>query len=118
MFMSRVQALVLPLLVGLGLPPLSALDCSPRGAERLPCCDEPAAGCHQIGDAACCPDAPVSSGSAAAVAARPPARPDDALVMVAVHATVLAPPAFAADHPALARRAVESPPRPPSVLRL
>ena len=116
--MSRLSVFVLTVVVGLGLAPLSGLDCSPRGAERLPCCDEPASACHQIGDAGCCPNASPSSGSGAVAAAPPTARPHDSLVMAAAHAIVLARPAFTTDFPAFARRAVESPPHPPAVLRL
>ena len=117
--MSRLQVLVLLVLVGVVAQPFSGLDCSPRGAQRLPCCDEPAAGCPQVGNAAaCCQGAPASSDSGAVVAARPQSRPDDVLVIVAAQATALAPPALAAAFGGYARRPVESPPRPPAVLRL
>ena len=107
------------LLVGLGFQPFAGLDCSPRGAKRLPCCDERAAGCHQVGNAAaCCQSAPASSDFGTVVAARPQSRPDDVLVMVAAQATVLAPPALAAAFGGYVRRPVESPPRHPAVLRL
>ena len=119
MSMSRVQAWVLLLLVGVVAQPFAGLDCSPRGAERLPCCDEPAAGCHQVGNAAsCCQGAPALPDSGTVVAARPTSRPDEALAMVAALATVLAPPTLTTAFGAYPRRAIESPPRPPAVLRL
>lgn len=117
--MSRFHALALLVLVGVTLQPLSGLDCSPRGAERLPCCDAPQAGCHQVGDAAaCCQDAPASSDSGTVVAASPNARQGDALAPMAAPRAVVAPPVRAVGFAELVRSTVESPPRAPAVLRL
>jgi hypothetical protein len=117
--MSRFHSLALLVLVGVTLQPLAGLDCSPRGSERLPCCDEPQAGCHQVAAAAaCCQDAPSSSDSGSVVAASPNARPHDALAPMAAQPAVVAPLVRAAGFAELARSTVESPPRAPAVLRL
>ena len=117
--MSRRYALVLLLGAVVVLQPLAGLDCSPGGPQRLPCCDEPAAGCHQIGSAAaCCPDAPAPSESSTMAAARPTSRPHDVPVIVATHGAVPAPPVFAGGFAAFTRSTVDPPPRPPAVLRL
>jgi hypothetical protein len=117
--MSRRQVLVLLLWVGVVLQPLAGLDCSPRGQKRLPCCDEPAAGCHRVGAAvSCCPEVPASTDSSTVVAARPTSRPHDVLGMVVAHEAVAPLPLFAAGLGAFKHSAVEPPPRPPAVLRL
>jgi hypothetical protein len=117
--MSRLQALSLAALVGVVFQPMSGLDCSPRGIERLPCCSGSDAGCHQIGEAAaCCQELPSGADSGSAVAAASTSRPLDDVGMASTPASLPSPPVVAAGFAAYVRSNAPSPPRRPAVLRL